>query len=97
MLVGRITSIFPWPGEAADPRCDKCPGPQKGQPVKGLQIIEGMQQAGTDYSGGTILDPSSGTVYSATMKLSPDGNRLTVRGYVGISAFGRSQTWNRVR
>ena len=32
---------------------------------------------------------------SANMHLSPDGTKLTVRGYIGLSIFGRSQTWNR--
>jgi uncharacterized protein (DUF2147 family) len=30
------------------------------------------------------------------MSLSPDGKRLTVRGFIGLSIFGRSQTWTRV-
>ncbi len=95
--VGRVTSIFLKPGNPPDPLCAKCSGALKNQPMKGLQIINGMKQDGLTYSDGTILDPESGTLYSATMQLSPDGKHLTVRGYVGISAFGRSQVWNRVR
>jgi len=97
VFVGRVTSIFVKPGNPTNPICVKCSGAQKGQPMKGLQIIDGMKQSGLSYSDGTILDPESGTLYSATMQLSPDGAHLMVRGYVGISAFGRSQTWNRVR
>jgi uncharacterized protein (DUF2147 family) len=29
------------------------------------------------------------------MKLSEDGNKLEVRGFIGVSLFGRSQTWTR--
>jgi uncharacterized protein (DUF2147 family) len=97
LFIGRITSIFIKPGNPTNPLCVKCSGAQKGQPMKGLQIIDGMKQSDLDYSDGTILDPESGTLYSGNMQLSADGAHLTVRGYVGISAFGRSQTWNRVR
>jgi uncharacterized protein (DUF2147 family) len=97
VFVGRVTQIFPEPGHPTDPKCDKCAGAAKGQPIKGLQIIEGLKQSGLDYSDGTILDPESGSVYSAQMQLSPDGRHLTVRGYIGISALGRSQVWNRLR
>jgi uncharacterized protein (DUF2147 family) len=55
-----------------------------------------MKRPGLDYDGGTILDPGSGKVYSASMTLSPDGTTLTVRGYLGLSIFGASQTWTRV-
>ena len=62
-----------------------------------MTFIERMTQAGLDYDGGTILDPETGNIYSASMRLSPDGTTLTVRGYLGLSIFGRSQTWNRVQ
>lgn len=96
-FVGTISSIYPQPGKPADPVCSKCEGSLKNRPIKGLQIINDMQQQGSEYTGGTILDPESGSVYNATMQLSPDGKHLTVRGYIGIPTFGRSQTWNRLK
>jgi uncharacterized protein (DUF2147 family) len=97
VFVGRVTQVFPEAGHPADPKCNNCSGALKGQPIKGMQIIDGMKQSGLDYSDGTILDPESGTLYSAIMQLSPDSKHLTVRGYVGVSALGRSQVWNRLR
>ena len=47
------------------------------------------------YSGGKILDPLTGKIYSMNAKLSANGNRLQMRGYIGVSALGRSQIWVR--
>jgi uncharacterized protein (DUF2147 family) len=94
---GAISKLFLGPGEDPNPLCHKCPGSRKGKPLLGLVFIEGMRRSGLEYEGGTILDPDTGEAYSANMQLSRDGNTLTVRGYVGISLFGQSQTWKRVR
>ena len=96
-FVGQVASIMSRPGQPLNPVCEKCQGAKHNQPIKGLQIIEGMKRDGLSYSGGTILDPETGGVYDATMTLAEDGRHLTVRGFVGISAFGRSQTWVRMR
>lgn len=47
-----------------------------------------------EWEGGTIYDPKSGKTYSAKMAL--DGkDLLKIRGYVGISLFGRTTEWTR--
>jgi uncharacterized protein (DUF2147 family) len=93
---GAIVKIFPKPGDDPNFVCDKCEGDEKGKPVLGLSLIKGMQRKGLDYENGTIMDPRDGSVYHAVMKLSPDGQTLDVRGYLGIQLFGRTQTWNRL-
>jgi len=94
---GRITKLFPDPGDDPNPLCHKCPDQQRDKPILGLVFIEGMRRSGLTYEGGTILDPETGTLYGANMQLSRDGNTLTVRGYVGLPLFGQSQTWKRAR
>ena len=94
---GAFSKLFLDPGDDPNPICHKCPGAQRGKPLLGLTFIDGMKRSGLSYEGGTILDPESGTLYSANMRLSPDGNSLTVRGYLGIPLLGQSQVWKRVQ
>ncbi|NOZ98004.1 MAG: DUF2147 domain-containing protein, partial [Gammaproteobacteria bacterium] len=49
-----------------------------------------------EYEGGTIIDPQTGKSYSLKGKLTNNGTRLDLRGYMGISALGRNQTWYKV-
>lgn len=75
--------------------CSKCTGANKDKPIKGLTIINGLKKDGSEYSGGKILDPTSGKEYKCMMKLNGK-DKLDVRGYVGIQALGRTQTWIRM-
>jgi uncharacterized protein (DUF2147 family) len=95
---GQIVKMFPKPGEDPDKewRCDKCQGEDKGAPVLGMALIKGMKRNGLAYEDGTITDPRDGSVYRALMNLSPDNKTMEMRGYLGISLFGRSQTWRRL-
>ena len=61
----------------------------------GMKIMTDLKRDGLQYQGGEILDPGNGRVYRAKMQLSPDGRTLEVRGFIGVSLFGRSQTWFR--
>jgi uncharacterized protein (DUF2147 family) len=95
---GNIVKMYPKPGDEPPEKwlCSKCEGAEHNAPVLGLALIKGMQRTGLKYENGTIMDPRDGSVYRALMELSPDGQHLEVRGYLGISLFGRSQTWNRL-
>ena len=93
---GKIVKMFPKPGDPVNPICTRCPGDQKNQPSLGLTLIKGMQRKGLSFTNGSILDPRDGNVYNARMDLSPDGQRLMMRGYLGIEMFGQTQTWRRL-
>lgn len=98
-LVGRIVRSLN-PKDRADAVCEKCPGDRQGKPIIGMAMLTGLTaSAGTPrvWDGGEILDPDSGKTYRAQIQLSDDGQTLQVRGFVGISLFGRTQTWTRVQ
>ena len=92
---GKVEKIFPKPGEDADPKCEKCDGARHNQPVIGMTILWGLKKQGDEYEGGEILDPESGKVYRAKMKLDGEGEKLNVRGFIGVALLGRTQTWVR--
>jgi hypothetical protein len=94
---GRLVKMFPKVGEEHPVQfCSKCVGPMKDAPMLGLTIVTGMKHNGLKYEDGNILDPRDGTVYSAQMEVSPDNQKLYVRGYLGISLLGQTQTWTRL-
>jgi len=94
-LQGKVEKIYSRPGDNPGHLCRKCNGDLKDKPVLGMTVLQGLKSDGDQWDGGTILDPDSGNVYSAKLKLSDGGEKLIVRGYLGISLFGRSQTWVR--
>jgi uncharacterized protein (DUF2147 family) len=90
---GRIEQSFT-PG--ADTRvCAVCTDERKDQPIIGLVIIRNLTPRGGEYGGGDILDPDNGSVYRCKFHLDQNGMILVVRGYIGISLLGRTQTWQR--
>jgi uncharacterized protein (DUF2147 family) len=90
---GRIEQSFT-PG-AESRRCTVCSDERKDQPIIGLVIVRNMMLHDGEYGGGDILDPDTGSVYRCKFHLEHDGTILIVRGYIGISLLGRSQTWQR--
>lgn len=92
---GTVEKIFIEPGEDRDPKCEKCDGARHNQPVIGMTILWGLKKQGDEYEGGAILDPESGKVYRARMKLDGEGGKLSVRGFIGFALLGRTQTWVR--
>lgn len=95
VYAGKIIKVFPRPGIDPAALCELCSGPRKNAPVEGLTILSGMRKDGEAFSGGEILDPDSGDLYRCGMKLSPDGQKLMLRGYIMIPLLGRTQTWLR--
>ncbi len=94
---GIIAKMFMKPGEDPNAVCDQCKDDRLNHPWLGLEIIRGMQQEEADkYGGGTILDPRDGKIYKATLKVSPDGQTLIVRGYLGIELLGKNTYWTRL-
>lgn len=78
-----------------DKHCEKCEGARHDQPVLGMTILTGIHRDGDHFGGGQILDPDNGKVYSCKLTLTDGGQHLDVRGYIGFSLLGRTQTWNR--
>ena len=95
-LKGRVEKVFPKPGEPPDPKCDKCKGDKKDQPVLGMEIMWGFTGSGTKWIDGEILDPENGKVYHCQLEVIENGKKLKVFGYIRvIFKIGRSQTWIR--
>lgn len=93
-IYGKIIEIFEF--KHKDKKCILCPGDDKNKPLLGLTFIKGLSKNGSEYDGGKILDPQNGKLYKCYINLE-NKDKLKVRGYIGISLFGRTQYWQRVK
>lgn len=78
-----------------DKICESCSGSKKNQPIKGMEIIDGLSKDGDEWNDGKILDPKTGKEYKCYILLE-EKNKLKVRGYLGFSLMGRTQYWTRL-
>lgn len=76
--------------------CSNCTGEDKDKPIIGLTVIKGLVKDGAEYNSGKILDPKYGRLYKCFITLESK-DKLKVRGYIGISLFGRTQYWHRIK
>jgi uncharacterized protein (DUF2147 family) len=84
------------PAKDGKPKVDsKNPDKNKqSQPIIGLVILQNFTFDDDEWEDGKIYDPESGKTYSCNISL--DGNnKLKVRGYIGVSLLGRTETWTR--
>ncbi len=74
----------------------------KKKPIKGLVILKDLEFEEVDgkvvtWEGGTIYDPNNGSNYSFEAEISKKNkNVMDGRGYIGLSLFGRTDTWTRL-
>jgi uncharacterized protein (DUF2147 family) len=92
-LFGKVTQ--PRPGRLPGAICEKCSGNLKNQPIQGLIVLRDFKPEGDDWVGGIVVDPENGKEYKG--KIWTVGNdKLFMRGFVGFSLLGRTQSWIRI-
>jgi uncharacterized protein (DUF2147 family) len=92
-LFGKVTQLRPGrhPGDV----CDKCPGDLKNKPILGMVFLRDFKPSGQEWAGGTVVDPDNGKEYKG--KVWNEGkDKLRLRGFIGISLLGRTQSWTRI-
>jgi uncharacterized protein (DUF2147 family) len=68
----------------------------KSRPLLGLEMLKDFVYEDGKWTDGKIYDPKSGKTYSCNIT-QKDNNHISIRGYMGISLIGRSETWKRVK
>jgi uncharacterized protein (DUF2147 family) len=95
VLSGQIEKVFSPPAPNDNPTCKACTGELNEKPVIGMRIMWDMKKGGSEYSGGRLMDPENGKTYRGKVRLIEGGKKLEVRGFIGFSLLGRTQTWVR--
>jgi uncharacterized protein (DUF2147 family) len=93
-LTGKVLEVLESP-DGPHPLCKSCEGQRKDQPVEGMTILWGAKKTGASWEDGEILDPENGKIYHVILTVLHSGEKLEVRGYVGIPAISRRQIWQR--
>ncbi|GAB2588616.1 DUF2147 domain-containing protein [Spirosoma areae] len=67
---------------------------KNGKPFKDMVILKDFSYDDGTWEQGTIYDPEEDKTYSC--KIKKKGNNLDIRGYVGMSLFGRTTVWQKI-
>ena len=95
---GKIVYRYPNSHGIALTNCTKCPAPNTNKPILGLEILSGFREDPNkpdSYIDGRVLEPTSGRIYKGKAVVTGEGKRLRMRGYMGVSALGRTVVWLR--
>jgi uncharacterized protein (DUF2147 family) len=95
---GRIVWLREPNNEEGKPKVDKNNPDEtkRSAQLLGLRMLTSFEFKGNNlWEDGTIYDPESGSTYSCTINMT-DNNTMNIRGYIGISAFGRTDVWKRL-
>jgi uncharacterized protein (DUF2147 family) len=94
LFFGRNVALSP--SDRVGERCARCKDERRDEPMIGLVIMRNMRLDRDVYSGGDILDPSTGRVYSCEFRLTDGGQKMLLRGFLGVSFLGGTQVWRRL-
>ena len=92
-LFGRVTQVRP--GRTPRDVCDKCSGEYKNQLILSMVFMRNFHPNGDDWVDGTVVDPENGKVYKGKLWVVGKDN-LHMRGFIGFSLFGRTESWVRI-
>jgi len=92
-LFGKVTEVRP--GRTPRDVCDKCSGEYKNQLILSMVFMRNFHPNGDDWVDGTVVDPENGKVYKGKLWVVGKDN-LHMRGFIGFSLFGRTESWVRI-
>ena len=96
---GKIVWLREPNNEEGKPKVDKNNPDEKlrNTPLLGYRMLKDFVYTGEkNWEDGTIYDPENGSTYSCEITMT-DENTLDVRGFIGLSVFGRTDVWKRVQ
>jgi|SRR6185295_16430720 len=97
VLMGKVVKIFSKDGsDTQNKLCSSCRGDKHNQPIVGMVILTGLTVKEHQWDNGRIINPENGKTYRCAIRAVENGEKLNVRGYMGLPLLGRSQIWERV-
>jgi uncharacterized protein (DUF2147 family) len=76
--------------------CENCTGDLKDKPLTGMIIMYDVKKSRSGGTDGKVLNPATGKMYSCNIDLVSE-DKLKLRGYIGLPAFGKTMYWERLR